>query len=154
MQALIDHWELIVSIVVPILTLAGTIGLAAGSYVLKTNEKILSELTVAIAELRTQNKEMCETYQKDIRTFVTHDNCKDDAQNCNAQRDIFRLNIEKKIDELHTDINLQDLKRHENNNKSHIYFLEICERLATVEAFLGIKTQFPTNRGRRTSDVS
>jgi hypothetical protein len=153
MQALFEHWEAVVAVIIPILTLCGTIGWAAGSYILRTNEKVLSELALAIEELRQQTKAMCEIYQRDMRNVVTKEDCRIECEDCNGRRDILRTIVEKKIDELHADIHLQDLKRHEYNNKNQIYFLEICERLATVENALGVKTVFPMNRGRRAGDV-
>ena len=153
MGAILEHWDVIATITVPILSICGTIGWAAGNYVLKTNDKTLAELALAIAELREQNRLMCETYQKDSKMFVTTEDCKADSRDCNAQRDVFRLSIEKKIDDLHVIANSQDLKRHEHNNRNQVYFLEICERLASVEAALGVKTTFPMNRGRRSSDI-
>lgn len=153
MQAFFEHWEALATVLIPLLTACGTVGWAAGRYILKTNEKVLSELALAIEELRQQTKVMCETYQKDMRSVVTKEDCRIECEDCNGKRDVLRNIIEKKIDELHADVNLQDLKRHEYNNKNQIYFLEICERLATVENALGVKTAFPMNRGRRAGDV-
>ena len=141
MNALVEHWELVASIVVPVLTLAGTVGWAAGAYILKTNEKVLSELSIAIAELREQNKIMCDTYQKDMRSVVTKEYCRIESIDCNERRDIFRANIEKKIDEMHEDLLLQDQKRHDTNNKNHVCWMEIREKLATITTTLEFITK-------------
>jgi hypothetical protein len=97
MNDILEHWELIASIVTPIITIAVTIGWAAGAYVLRTNAKVLSELAVAIEELREQTRAMSDTYQKDMRTLVTKEYCQNENTECNKKRDAFRSVLEKKL---------------------------------------------------------
>jgi hypothetical protein len=76
-----------------------------------------------------------------MRSIVTLDYCRNESDDCNKKRDLFRVGLEKKIDEMHDDIVLQDQKRHETNNKSHVCWVEIREKLATITTTLEFITK-------------
>lgn len=125
---LLEH----VDILVPLITLAFAFGGAA--FVFKNNIKILEELRTVIEKIENRLDHMESYYTKDMKSIVTKAMCSEETNHCTKARDKARDSIEKKIDELQASVNLQDLKRHETNNKTHLCWLEIHEKLATIMA--------------------
>jgi ABC-type uncharacterized transport system ATPase subunit len=124
-----DHLD----ILIPIITLAFAFGGAA--FVFKNNIKVLEELRAVIEEkIKSRLDRMEAYYIKDMKQVMTKDMCNEETNHCTNARDKTRETLEKKIDEIQAAINLQDLKRHEANNKTHGCWLEIHEKLATIIA--------------------
>ena len=123
-----DH----IDILIPLVTFAFAFGGAA--FVFKNNVKVLEELRTVIEKLETKVNHMESIYIKDMKTVMTKSMCEEETNHCTKARDKARDSLEKKIDELQACINLQDLKRHETNNKTHACWLEIHKKLATIMA--------------------
>jgi hypothetical protein len=123
-----DHFD----ILIPIVTFAFAFGGAA--FIFKNNVKVLEELRKLIEKLESKIESMEVYYVKDMKQVMTKAMCEEETNHCTKSRDKIRDSLEKKIDEIQTCLNLQDLKRHELNNKTHICWLEIHEKLATIQA--------------------
>lgn len=123
-----DH----IDILIPLVTFAFAFGGAA--FVFKNNIKVLEELRRVIEKLETKVGHMESVYIRDMKTVMTKAMCSEETEHCIKARDKARETLEKKIDEIQAAINLQDLKRHETNNKTHACWLEIHEKLATIMA--------------------
>ena len=123
-----DH----IDILIPLITAAFAFGGAA--FVFKNNIMVLEELRKIIEKLETKVDKMEIYYIKDMKTVMTKSMCSEETEHCIRARDKARENIEKKVDEIQACINLQDLKRHEVNNKTHECWLEIHSKLATIMA--------------------
>lgn len=129
-MGIFEHTDMILMIFIPIITCAFAFGGAAFAF--KNNTKVLEELRVFIEKLEVKIDHMENYYVKDMKLVMTKAMCEEETSHCIKARDKVRDSLEKKIDEIQASINLQDLKRHETNNKTHAYWLEIHEKLATI----------------------
>jgi chaperonin cofactor prefoldin len=123
-----DH----IDILIPLITFSFAFGGAA--FVFKNNIRVLDELRKVIEKLEVKVDGMEAYYIKDMKKVMTKSMCEEETNHCTKSRDKVRDSLEKKIDEIQACINLQDLKRHETNNKTHACWLEIHEKLATIQA--------------------
>ena len=123
-----DH----IDILIPLVTFAFAFGGAA--FVFKNNTKVLEDFRIIIEKLINKVDHMEAYYIKDMKNVMTKAMCEEETAHCIKARDKARDSLEKKIDELQVSVNLQDMKRHETNNKTHACWLEIHEKLATIMA--------------------
>jgi len=123
-----DH----IDILVPLITFSFAFGGAA--FVFKNNIRVLDELRKVIEKLEAKVESMENYYIKDMKHVMTKTMCEEETAHCIKSRDKVRDSLEKKIDEIQASLNTQDLKRHEANNKTHVCWLEIHEKLATIMA--------------------
>ncbi len=133
-MGIFEHTDMMLMIFIPIITCAFAFGGAAFAF--KNNTKLLEELRFVIENLEKKIACMESRYLTDMKNIVTIDRCEVESASCQKNRDVSRYALEKKIDELHADLMAQDMKRHEQNNKSHTHWLEISERLAGISATL------------------
>jgi hypothetical protein len=129
-----EHTDMILMIFIPIITCAFAFGGAAFAF--KNNTKLLEELRFVIENLEKKIACMESRYLTDMKNIVTIDRCEAESASCQKNRDNSRSALEKKLDEFHADLTVQDMKRHEQNNKSHAHWMEISERLAGISATL------------------
>lgn len=123
-----DH----IDILIPLATFAFAFGGAA--FVFKNNTKVLEDFRIIIEKLINKVDHMEAYYIKDMKHVMTKSMCEEETNHCIKSRDKVRDSLEKKIDEIQACINVQDLKRHESNNKTYACWLEIHEKLATIMA--------------------
>ena len=123
-----DH----IDILIPLVTFSFAFGGAA--FVFKNNIRVLDELRRIIEKLEAKVESMESYYIRDMKHVVTKSMCEEETSHCTKARDKVRDSLEKKIDEIQSCINIQDQKRHETNNKTHAYWLEIHEKLAAIMA--------------------
>jgi len=123
-----DHFD----ILIPLITFSFAFGGAA--FVFKNNIRVLDELRKVIEKLEAKVESMESYYIKDMKHVMTKSMCEEETAHCTKSRDKVRDSLEKKIDSLQASLNTQDYKRHETNNKTHAYWLEIHEKLATIMA--------------------
>lgn len=133
-MGIFEHTDMILMIFIPIITCAFAFGGAAFAF--KNNTKLLEDLRFVIENLEKKIACMESRYLTDMKNIVTIDRCESESISCQKNRDISRTALEKKIDEFHADLTVQDMKRHEQNNKSHAHWMEISERLAGISATL------------------
>jgi len=135
-----DH----IDILIPLITFSFAFGGAA--FVFKNNIRVLDEFWKVIEKLEAKVESMESYYIRDMKHVMTKSMCEEETAHCIKSRDKVRDALEKKIDEIQTCLNLQDLKRHELNNKTHVFWLEIHEKLATIQANQeSNKTMFSTH---------
>ena len=123
-----DHFD----ILIPLITFSFAFGGAA--FVFKNNIRVLDELRKVIEKLEAKVESMESYYIKDMKHVMTKSMCEEETAHCTKSRDKVRDSLEKKIDSLQASLNTQDDKRHEINNKMHACWLEIHEKLATIQA--------------------
>ena len=129
-----EHADIMIMLFIPIITCAFAFGGAAFAF--KNNTKLLGELRFLIENLEKKIACMESRYLTDMKNIVTIDRCETETAFCQKNRDDSRSALEKKIDEFHADLIAQDMKRHEQNNKSHTHWMDISERLAGISATL------------------
>lgn len=133
-MGIFEHTDMILMIFIPIITCAFAFGGAAFAF--RNNTKMMEELQHVIENMEKKIACMEVRYLTDMANIMTADKCVQECLSCNKIRDASRGALEKKLDELHSDLMSQDDKRHESNNKLHLYLLEFGEKLAGITASL------------------
>lgn len=128
-----DH----IDTLIPLITFSFAFGGAA--FVFKALQKVIEKLEAKVESMESY-------YIRDMKHVMTKSMCEEETAHCIKSRDKVRDALEKKIDEIQALINVQDLKLHETNNKTHVFWLEIHEKLATIQANQeSNKTMFSTH---------
>lgn len=129
-----EHIPIFLAVFIPGISFAVAWGGAA--YALKSHSVLMTELKLAIAELRCELRTIVEKHNKEMNDVVRLSDCRDDRSTCALNRESFRNGLSKQIDDLASNIKNQDEKRHAQNNHNMKYWGEIAERIAAVETIL------------------